>query len=383
MSLGRFKFHAVIIFALSIACSSASLEALGINFTRTVKRAACIAALGAIAYSYTLPRYVPSREEITMRDPVNPRIIHDYDDVKNLRRPGGPMKEIYAYMFGPLFTTMDLLGRRMAFRTPRGAIKETAHEDFRYLLGYFLLYAGLRRLNNTFFQIDVDDYRAASDAKMKTDPKKVLYLSSTPEKDRLTGFPEFYFEQLYGQHPQARFISFINLEDLTSKLAELPQDNSFDRIEIFIHGSPNKIYAADKSKITSKDLHRLRDANLNIAAPDADIRFVSCSLAGGRPFDPSSSETFLRDFGKALLPGGGQIIGASRKVTVLESYLPPATWAGRKTIRSHFFNRSIGAMMHMWGMGNFRYLWYEVMPGLYRNFKNSKKDAIVVQIPPR
>lgn len=390
------RFFGSFLIALMLLSSASDLFAAG-DVAKTasgskvsilVKGAVCALALGAIATSYTLPHYVPSRDEITpysaeYSQPPYSLARWDYDSAKNVRLVRGPGEEIARYIMGPLASMMDLLHRRMIHRTPLGAIKETAHEDFRYLVGYFLLYAGLRRLDKTFFHIDVDDYDAASGAKMKPNPKKVLYLSSVPEGDKLTGFPEFHFEQHYGGHPDAHFVLFTNLDDLIAKLSTLPQDSSFDRIEIFMHGNRNKVYAADKTKIRPKDLDRLLDAKLNIAAAGADIRFVSCSLARGRPFNPKSSETFIRGFGNALLPQGGQVVAASKTISVVDSYVPPQHWSDRRSVHGTLMNRSMGVMMHIMGLGNFKYLWHKFLFNLYRNYQNSMQDAIAVEIPPR
>jgi hypothetical protein len=182
-----------------------------------------------------------------------------------------------------------------------------------YIAAYALLAYGVNKAKSVFFTIDYDRYQMATTGELKSNPRKVVFVNLVDHKNNMWAYTNAEFQRQYSAHPDATYLEAGTYQDLLQKLAALPQDSSFDRIEIYGHARPGLLAIGRKEKIELSDLAKLEEAKLKIAAPNADLRFISCSL-GANTMTEDKGEKFVSALAKALLPRGGTAIAATRNI---------------------------------------------------------------------
>lgn len=349
-----------------------------------IKTVACAIAMSGIFASYFVGPYQPLTSDINMEHAaeLSGRDDVTFQEVVDWRIERGPVRETMGYVFGPINVVLDLLGNRVRARTPMGAVKETLHNDYRYILGYFVLFAGIRRAHKIFFHIPVDDFVKSTNQRMHPNPKRVLYLASLSDGDQLQGFPEFDFATRYQAHPNATFRNFTDVEELIRVLSEFEGQPAFDRIEFFSHGRPNALLLADGDKLRPSDLENLKTKAAHIATENADLRIFACSLAGGRLFNPKASQTLMAEIGDALLHRGGRVFASARNVAIAEAFVPASNWRQMRAMHESRFSWIWPAFAHTYGLGNFILLFKNTLFDLNRSFQASVQDNVMVEISP-
>lgn len=233
-------------------------------------------------------------------------------------------------------------------------------EDGKYVAGYVSIAYAAHRFSNAFVSIDLEDFGRKTAEELKPDPKKVLYINMIDDKDSLGGFGQTDFQHRYGSSEQNQFLHVKDAKDLVEKLKALPQDSSFDRIEIMAHGNPGKLKVGQEV-IAIEALESLKNAGLKFAAPGADLRLISCAVAGGKPLDRTVGERFVKEMGQALLPEGGSVFAATRYV--LAQKMPAAR-----------------VMQHVAGVGVMSDLVMRVPMAFTLNMAQSKSSFVRVDI---
>jgi hypothetical protein len=196
-----------------------------------------------------------------------------------------------------------------------------------------LLYGKLR----AYFIVSESGFQKATSKLMLKSAERVLYISSFKTDDTYYRVSKARSRKQYGKHPNATFLEVSSPEDLISKLKALPQNSSFDRIELDIHGSAGALEFADGTLMTRHDhpayskgrvfdVEELSRAGLNIAAAGADLRITACRVAddwqSGRPI----GKDFMSALGKSLMPKGGRVFASEKSIV----YLPIETQIGLK-----------------------------------------------------
>ncbi|HVJ65105.1 MAG TPA: hypothetical protein VM901_07615 [Bdellovibrionota bacterium] len=291
-----------------------------------------------------------------------------------------------SHLIGPVSLPMRLLGRSSHGETMGEALKHTVLYDYAYLLGYASLYAGLVRFNRKFGEIRFDDFEKASLAAMGPPPARVLVIDSFSEQDPLKGFPEFYRYQRYAQPGQAELKFVTNLDMLTYTLARLEQQikngeiKPFDRVEVYMHGHPNRLSFADGTAANTDQIKAaLAGRHFDITTAGADLRFVSCSLAGGCPFK-SGAQDLIQEMGRAILPRGGTVLGAPRNIIVAEGLWSWENFQGPGP--TPWEREASDRRAYLAGVKAFLELYNFALTKSWRNYKESLQDVIAIEIPP-
>lgn len=193
------------------------------------------------------------------------------------------------------------------------------------VIGHVVLDRTLKGTLNAYYEIEHDDFEKASDKLMSKNPEKVLYISSFREDEPSWHLAITTLLKRYGEHPNVRALQVSSPKDLISKLRALPQDSSFDRIEINMHGNGGLVSFADGTWLTRHDhpfisenskyfdVEELIKANLKLAKPGADLRLNACRVADDLRSSTPIGRSFMSDLGKAFMPKGGHVF-ASEKV---------------------------------------------------------------------
>jgi len=190
-----------------------------------------------------------------------------------------------------------------------------------HAIGYVAIAGGAYTLNRAYFFMGADTFQKKTDAILKPVPKRVLVINSFPEDEEMFHLDvnEFVRKQrLLGS--EVTELQASQYDDLLRKLRELPQANQFDRIEFYVHGKAGKIaFRGDTPVMVDQAaLSPLRDLKLRIAAPGAELRLSSCAVASA---DSKTGEaigkSFMNEFGKALLPDGGNVVATEKIVLAM------------------------------------------------------------------
>ncbi|MFL5813277.1 MAG: hypothetical protein ACJ763_06840 [Bdellovibrionia bacterium] len=184
----------------------------------------------------------------------------------------------------------------------------------------------LNGLQRGYFEIRDSEFDKAAAKLMSKRAEKVLFISSFSKDDVFRSTSEMRFQKLYGNHPNALYLEVSSPKELISKLKALPQDSSFDRIEIDMHGNKGVLGFSDKTLLmrhdhpwfskdqSDFDVEEFKRANLQIAKPGADLRISACRIADeGKSGKPLGTD-FLNDFGKSLMPEGGRVFSTEKIV---------------------------------------------------------------------
>ncbi len=219
------------------------------------------------------------------------------------------------YIIAPVSFGIDAISiRMMAGQSIWSALNASFVAHKWQLLGYSLFTVGTDYFREAYLTVEYDRFLRLTTPKMKQNPKKVLYINAISDDDKMATFPKYYFDTLYGKHPDATFIKVTSLFDFIDQLKALPQDNSFDRIEMVAHGSPGSFSIGDGNfSINIGSIMTLKNENINIASHDADLRLVSCSLGANLKNDPVGDK-MLDAIGEALLPKGGHIYSSTKNI---------------------------------------------------------------------
>ncbi len=288
----------------------------------------------------------------------------------------GSLKEVNAtnaqsdfgrYVMAPFVVSFDLVFNTISQGVVEG-VQTTVAEDIPYVGGYVGAVYLSYRLKKMFFEIGLSDFIKKTDKVFSSEPKRVLFLNFISEKDPLAGYPEGVFATVYSNHPDAQLLHISSFADLREKLQALPQDQSIDRIEIFGHGAPGKIgigidpamnrQAREGTLLSQEKLSLLGNLNLDFAAPGAELRLVSCSLATNT-FRSTVGEDFLKSIATIFLPRGGRAL-ATPKVIIA------------KTIPI------VVPVQHLMGIKIMVDI-VKMLPSINRNFRQARNDLIEVE----
>lgn len=258
---------------------------------------------------------VPARPSSSVKEDELHFTFETSEPTKSQPRPS--TLETFKDEFGSYIVLTPLLRTGTLIRKTRDqgseGFENWVKEDGKYVAGYVSIAYAAHRFSNAFVSIDLEDFGRKTAEELKPDPKKVLYINMIDDKDSLGGFGQTDFQHRYGSSEQNQFLHVKDAKDLVEKLKALPQDSSFDRIEIMAHGNPGKLKVG-REIIAIEALESLKTAGLKFAAPGADLRFISCAVAGGKPLDRTVGERFVKEMGQALLPEGGSVFAATRYV---------------------------------------------------------------------
>ncbi|MBY0369271.1 hypothetical protein K2X33_01205 [bacterium] len=230
--------------------------------------------------------------------------------------------EAAGHLLGPVAVAWNAYGRTAEDTPLAQAIAKTILKDYGLILGYLTLQAGLLASYERLGKIDFEEFLERTKKRMKPGPERVLYLTSFEEKDRTGHFADFFFTHHYGQAPQNDFRKFRTrgqlrqiLESFEAEIAQHPE-RAFDRVEVFMHGNPGIL---GQGNGTTLNAHKLKDyfgeRKFKITRAGAEVRFISCNLAGwrrGTGYDTSMVE-FLASM---LLPEGGRAFAATRQINI-------------------------------------------------------------------
>ncbi len=293
----------------------------------------------------------------------------DFNCVKTgpeLRISRGVGFEMIDYVIAPLMLFPKTLNRARMGQNACQISEATVKDDTKYLVGYIILIFFLKKLVQMFFEVDHDAFEQKSSKDMNPGPRKVLYIDGVAPDSNLNGYPEYYFQRKYEGHPNASFITVKSFDDLIIQLQDMPQDSTFDRIEIFAHGDdPGQIlWGSEKTqkRMDITDVRRLKQANLRITTPGAEIRFFTCSLATNYIWD-NKGEQMLYALGQALLPLGGKVVGSPKNIIVFE---PPA---------------DLRLMANIFGVANLIQV-IQHKGSIMRDFRQIHHDVVQIEIPP-
>lgn len=269
-------------------------------------------------------------------------------------------EEVGKYFVMTPFVQSIRLGRKIRSDGVKDGSINWAKDDGKYVAGYVGLAYATHRFSNAFMQIDLEKFSHDSVKQMTPNPKKVLYVNLISDGDKLGGYAELEFRRQYGSHPGAQFIEATTAEELIRKLKALRQDASYDRIEVFAHGGPGKL-GIGKTIIKETDLVGFKEAKFGFAKPGADLRFVSCSLAGGYVSDANVGERFVKEMGRAMMPEGGQIFAAARNLIAVK--IPAQRM-----------------MQHVLGLSVMTNVVFSMSPALITNLKKARANVVRIDI---
>lgn len=270
------------------------------------------------------------------------------------------LERIPRIVAAPIFFHQDFM-KHLQKNSAGDSFYKSLEDNADILTGYAALAYGTHKLNNAYFAIDEDDFNRVTKKEMIPDPKKVLYVDLLGKGDGVSWYSNVDFENKYGKHPDAQMITADSLDELKKKLLALPQDGSFDRIEILAHGEPGAFQIAGGDVVGANTASKMKAWGLKIATPGAEVRMMSCSL-GGDDFLTPRGEKFLSNFGSSLLPEGGKIFAATRNIRV------------QKIDPLRVFTHSIG-------FGVVIDILHDMLPNINRNFKTSRMPFRKVEVP--
>ena len=150
---------------------------------------------------------------------------------------------------------------------------------------------------------------------MKKNPSNTLYINLLP-----TGSKDQYFENLKTNWKLKRKVGMQitgkSIKDTLEKLQALPQEATFDRIEIAAHSNPNVLDFNGQSIYRSDPILR-EFKKLKIAKPSAELVLNSCLTARSynRGFSKDADETLLSRLAANFLTNGGKAYGTTKILT--------------------------------------------------------------------
>ena len=227
-------------------------------------------------------------------------------------KPEDAISETAKYFFAPFFLMATPLSPLLGTD-----LSESYKDRSKHLIGYVIIGESLSKINDVVFSIDEEIYDVEAAKFLKTKPTKVLYISSFQEYggDRALYFgAEARYQTLKKTSSNIKHVKVSDFKSLIKMLETLPQDRSFDHIEIDLHGGPGALRFSDGSIITAADLGALEEANLRIAAPGAGLKFTACNVGATNFSGDAIGEKFMGKFGRALLPDGGRVVASQRMV---------------------------------------------------------------------
>lgn len=232
---------------------------------------------------------------------------------------------------------------------------ENSSTGSNYLLGYLVINAALVAGRVVIGQVfleqirSVEDFDRATSTQMQhRDPKKVLYIYSLPQETllfdsstKLRTFAKQRFENLYQHHPNATFRLVGSETELRTTLIEahnnvLKTGEAFDRIEFLQHGKATSLYYQKRAwhrlweettELTHDFARSLRSLNLQVAAPNADIRICACDT-GASDKDKALAHGPVGTLMESISPHGASVVASNRILAVasaqeLASHLRP------------------------------------------------------------
>ena len=288
-------------------------------------------------------------------------------------KPQDAATEATKYFFAPFFLMATPIAPLLS-----SDLSESYKDRAKHLVGYVIIGESLRKVNDILFSVEEDLYDTESARLLKTKPSKILYISSFDEYgvDR-TFFlgAEAKYQALKKTCPDIRRVQVSDFGNLKKTLKSLPQDRSFDYIEIDMHGGPGALRFSDGNIITAADLSALEELNLRIAAPGAGLKFSACSVGATHFSGEAIGEQFMEKFGKAVLPDGGRVVASQRIIL---------GGADLATIDKDF-SAQLARLLRT-GWDRTVQVPYELVVSLDQIMSTgirSRKNAIHVDIPPR
>ncbi len=294
---------------------------------------------------------IPVLEKITSKIHFPPNL--------NLDKTGGT---VIKYVYGPFFVPLILAGV-IKESGPEKSTGENILANSKYIAGYAVLAYGSYKLKNAFFSIDYEKYEKETASLMNDNPKKVLFLNLMDKKNGLSGYVQAMFQKQYGSHEDALYLQASTYKELIKKLSALPQDNSFERIEIQAHGLPGTLLIGKKDKVGLGNLNLFKEAKLQIAAPGAELRLISCSL-GANSLIEEKGEPFVSALAGEILPKGGRAFAATRNIV-------SRSFPGSK------------ALGYISGMGVIKDALLEMASSLNRDYRQVRSNFIEIMVPDR
>lgn len=211
------------------------------------------------------------------------------------------------YYLAPITVPIDVYQKIKADRP----VNEILAEDGRYVVGYAAIVAAGTAAHR-YYSISAYDFNELVDRGGNTNPEKILFLSK-----KSAVFGGLYKVLLRRRYPNATIteISGETSRDILAKVAALPQDEQFDRIDWSVHGSPGKV---EDGRITTIDSAALKKLSaVNVLRSGGELRLISCGVARSGLCGGRAGEEFASELGRIFVPNGGSVFVSTKSVNAI------------------------------------------------------------------
>jgi hypothetical protein len=229
--------------------------------------------------------------------------------------------------------------------------------DFLDMAGWLVLMVVKDKIISSHIEVSKKSFEQQLKQRVKTNPKKVLFLNLFTKDDKSSARVDMEIKKRMEGKPYVR-IDGGSFSDTLEKLKALPQNASFDRIEIYGHGEPRGLFFGSDGVLASRIEKEFK--TLDIATPGAELILKACET-GREVKGVPTAETVLPRIASSLLKRGGTGFGTSK---IVQSVPLPR------------------ALLNLSG------LWLLVLPNLVRNNISEwnglkqQKDIVSVRVAP-